>query len=253
MPFVANFNFYGSIFVFVLSVLSNVLALSFYKHYEIHGNGYLMMLFFQCLYDLGFAVFSIYFRIDEIIVGYHSFYRYLQSTNKVKLTQKHFILGIFLAMSVPFILGFDLWLSYDYSVTPNIVWTLDQQSNYVDPTMAEHSVSVSCPMDKPIFLIAIGGFFVYLDCNYIFITVIFFKYRQYFQKFSNQMTPGTRKVHSEFTRILFFQAFTPLILTSGPVLFYLLSILLHWGWRDGDVVPTEDLNSSVSNIQLFLN
>uniref|UniRef100_A0AC35UD07 G_PROTEIN_RECEP_F1_2 domain-containing protein n=1 Tax=Rhabditophanes sp. KR3021 TaxID=114890 RepID=A0AC35UD07_9BILA len=272
-----NLEFYASILVFCISVVSNILALSFYKHYRENGstNPYIKMLWFQLSFDIFFAIVSIICRQDEIIVpGYLTFHlanfdsfhlsrqihgyiiamaffamygninnctlviilRYIQSSGLIKLRNRHLFLAVFITLLIPGILAFNLWNSFDYTLPANLVYLSDLKSGTVDPGMTINSISCSVPLKGPLFYIMMLGFFGYLGANYILVVFIFFKYRQYFIKFSKSMSVSTRTIHQEFTRILALQAFAPIIIAGLPIMAYLGSIFLDLNFRIGGTI-----------------
>uniref|UniRef100_A0AC35TTK7 G_PROTEIN_RECEP_F1_2 domain-containing protein n=1 Tax=Rhabditophanes sp. KR3021 TaxID=114890 RepID=A0AC35TTK7_9BILA len=173
------------------------------------------------------------------IVTFVLIYRYFYACSIFFLSKILFLKGLCLALLLPMLVSFNLWNAFDIDTPTTIAYNFDLpiKDGFVFATIQDRSLATSyvcftlyfihIPFSSWKLYILLIGYIIYIILNYVIVIFVFKKYMAYFKSHLSVMSANSIRMNKDFIKILAYQAFLPLILSGGPVILTITTILLE--------------------------
>ncbi|CEF70106.1 7TM GPCR, serpentine receptor class r (Str) family-containing protein [Strongyloides ratti] len=125
--------------------------------------------------------------------------------------------------------------------------------NYQTLLVSKSSRAISCKATSPLVHLLFYSYASYFSINIAMIFCLYYKYLSYMKQWNLIMSNHTRHMYIDFTRLLTFQAFFPVILILIPIIFLYIGVTFGF-YQEVEMYGTKvyQLISSISTVNSML-
>ncbi|CEF60870.1 7TM GPCR, serpentine receptor class r (Str) family-containing protein [Strongyloides ratti] len=186
------------------------------------------------IFVIGISILFLYFNIampSAILVS-----RNLVIVKKKVLKTQHIFLLFLIVFFFALELSIATILCYNSNNNGNLLYNISMKKPIFIQNISPYSYcSLFIFIKKNFFFKGSIHFFIILLSNALFFNanfIVFFfqyrSYRKYMKQYSRSMTSKTKKMHSDFIKILYLQNLTPVLITGLPILIMVVSIFFKF-------------------------
>uniref|UniRef100_A0AC35U6P5 G_PROTEIN_RECEP_F1_2 domain-containing protein n=1 Tax=Rhabditophanes sp. KR3021 TaxID=114890 RepID=A0AC35U6P5_9BILA len=174
------------------------------------------------------TVYSMLAAVTTVIV-----FRYLHVCDVIQVERKHLILGCFLTLLSGFFCSFNIWNCGTREAYNDVVYQDNLLRNETNPFIDKDTKSLAISLYDFKLYFMLSCYVLFYVVNYSIAIITYFKYSTYMKEFAIGLSANTKRMNTEFTRILVCQALSPLALSGIPVCLYIVLVFVGDYWKDG--------------------